>query len=76
MALPNTNHHSSVRGLTLFRISLLIPVLLFMSWTAATAQLSGKGQINGTVTDTSGAAIPGSATSWSTAIGRPFAGAL
>ena len=30
-----------------------------MTWSGATAQLAGKGQINGTVTDTSGAAIPG-----------------
>jgi len=30
-----------------------------MTWAGATAQLAGKGQINGTVTDTSGAAIPG-----------------
>jgi hypothetical protein len=38
---------------------MLIPVLLLMSWAGATAQLAGKGQIDGTVTDASGAAIPG-----------------
>ena len=52
-------NHLVVRGLTFFRIALLIPVLLLMTWAGATAQLAGKGQINGTVTDTSGAAIPG-----------------
>ena len=49
----------AVRRLTFFRIALLIPVLLLMTWSGANAQLAGKGQINGTVTDTSGAAIPG-----------------
>ena len=59
MVLPTRNHHFAVRRLTFFRIALFIPVLLLMTWSGATAQLAGKGQINGTVTDTSGAAIPG-----------------
>ncbi|HXS11678.1 MAG TPA: carboxypeptidase-like regulatory domain-containing protein [Acidobacteriaceae bacterium] len=59
MALPKINHLWAVRRLTFFRIVFLIPVLLLVTWVAATAQLAGKGQINGTVTDTSGAAIPG-----------------
>ncbi len=59
MALPTIKNHSAVKKLTFLRIALLIPVLLVMSWVGATAQLSGKGQINGTVTDSSGAAIPG-----------------
>jgi Carboxypeptidase regulatory-like domain len=59
MALPTVNQHLAIRRLTLFRITLLIPILLLVTWAAATAQLAGKGQINGTVTDTSGAAIPG-----------------
>ena len=60
MALPTTNHYLAVRRLKFFRIALVVPVLLLMTWaTGATAQLAGKGQINGTVTDTSGAAIPG-----------------
>jgi hypothetical protein len=59
MALPATNHHLAVRRLNLVRIALLIPVLFLTTWVGAVAQLAGKGQINGTVTDTSGAAIPG-----------------
>src|SRR5580698_5793737 len=59
MALPTVNQHLAIRRLTLFRITLLIPILPLVTWAAATAQLAGKGQINGTVTDTSGAAIPG-----------------
>src|ERR1700744_867271 len=59
MALPTIDNDSAVRRFTLFRIALLIPVLLLMTWSGAMAQLAGKGQINGTVTDTSGAAIPG-----------------
>src|SRR5215472_747141 len=58
MALPKSNHDRTARKLTFFRIALLIPFLL-VSWAGASAQLSGKGQINGTVTDNSGAAIPG-----------------
>src|SRR5215472_17744309 len=58
MALPKSNHDRTARKLTFFRIALLIPFLL-VSWAGANAQLSGKGQINGTVTDNSGAAIPG-----------------
>src|SRR5215469_11607061 len=58
MALPKSNHDRTARKLTFFRIALLIPFLI-VSWAGASAQLSGKGQINGTVTDTSGAAIPG-----------------
>src|SRR5215472_12914417 len=59
MALLTTNHHFSVKKPTFLWTALLMPVLLVMSWAGATAQLSGKGQINGTVTDSSGAAIPG-----------------
>src|SRR5215469_16163247 len=58
MALPKSNHDRTARKLTFFRIALLIPFLI-VSWAGASAQLSGKGQINGTVTDNSGAAIPG-----------------
>src|SRR6185312_11975884 len=59
MALPTINHHFSVKKPTFLWTALLIPALLVISWVGATAQLSGKGQINGTVTDSSGAAIPG-----------------
>src|ERR1700756_4238722 len=58
MTLQTINHHLAVRRLTFPRIALLIPVLLLMGLPGASAQLAGKGQINGTVTDTSGAAIP------------------
>lgn len=59
MALPTRNHHFAMRGLGFLRIVLLIPVLFLITWAGATAQLAGKGQVNGTVTDSSGAAIPG-----------------
>ncbi len=39
--------------------TLLFATALLLTYLPAKAQLSGKGQINGTVTDTSGAAIPG-----------------
>src|SRR5215472_13639881 len=58
MALPKTNHDWTLRRLAFFHFALLIPFLL-VTWVGGTAQLAGKGQINGTVTDTSGAAIPG-----------------
>ena len=59
MALPTRNHHTVVRGVASFRFVLMIPILLLICSAGAVGQLSGKGQINGTVTDTSGAAIPG-----------------
>lgn len=58
MALPAINHHLVAKRLAFLRMALLIPVLVVMTWVGATAQLAGKGQISGTVTDTSGAAIP------------------
>src|SRR5581483_4384549 len=50
----------SSRGrLNFLRTTLLFAAALLLTSAPAKAQLSGKGQINGTVTDTSGAAIPG-----------------
>src|ERR1700744_3355363 len=59
MALPTIDNDSAVRRLTLFRIALLIPVLLLLTWAGATTKRAGKCQMNGTVTDPSGPSTPG-----------------
>jgi hypothetical protein len=52
-----TPHRGAIRGFSGF-LALLIAIVLLWS-SAANAQLSGKGEIKGVVTDSSGAVVPG-----------------
>ena len=58
MTIPSSQHRRRAGRLTAWVAALLVPALFLLSPPRSSAQLSGKGQINGTVTDTSGAAIP------------------
>ncbi len=58
MNYPASEIRRRASRLTVWAALLFVPALVLLNPVPAAAQLSGKGQINGTVTDASGAAIP------------------
>lgn len=59
MASSFARHLRTLRRTPGWLTVLFVPMFILFACVAANAQLAGKGQISGTVTDTSGAAIPG-----------------
>jgi hypothetical protein len=58
MHTPETHRRRSAPRRAAWTGALLLPLLALCAAPNAAAQLSGKGQINGTITDVSGAAVP------------------
>ena len=59
MALEARLHGCILQISRFLRYTVVLSVALLLSWHGLNAQLAGKGQINGSVTDSSGAAVPG-----------------
>ncbi|HTV08073.1 MAG TPA: carboxypeptidase-like regulatory domain-containing protein [Candidatus Aquilonibacter sp.] len=59
MASSTSRHLRTLRRAPGWLAILFVPIFILFGSVAANGQLAGKGQINGTVTDASGAAIPG-----------------